>query len=89
MSRYLRLRGVARSSAYRWRGELESLVEGGGRELRRLRRKRAELAARLAEAPVGPEDAGELHATVAGALEAMRHTPQGRPSRTSRCSPRG
>ena len=60
MSRYLRRRGVARSSAYRWQGELERLLEGGGRELRRLRRERDELAARLAEASVGGQCAGEL-----------------------------
>ena len=60
VSRYLRRRGVPRSSAYRWKGELEWLVEGAGRELRRLRRERDELAARLAEVSHVGEGAGEL-----------------------------
>ena len=60
MSRYLRARGVARSSAYRWKGELESLLEGGGRALGRLRRERDELAATLAQLSGAPGGAGEL-----------------------------
>ena len=60
MSRYLRRTGVARSSAYRWKGELERLVKDGGREVRRLRRERDELAARLARRSHAPEGEGGL-----------------------------
>jgi len=60
VSRYLRGRGVARSSAYRWKGELESLLAGGGRELRLVRRERDRLAATLAQLSHGHEGGGEL-----------------------------
>jgi hypothetical protein len=60
VSRYLRRKGVARSSAYRWKGELEWLLEGGGREVRRLRRERDELAASLTQPSGAPEGEGEL-----------------------------
>ena len=60
VSRYLRGRGVARSSAYRWKGELESLLSGGVHELRRLRRQRDDLAAKLAGSSQAPDGGGAL-----------------------------
>jgi len=60
VSRYLRARRVPRSSAYRWKRELESLLEGGGRAVRRLRRERDQLAATLAQVSQAPEGDGEL-----------------------------
>ncbi|MFQ5831036.1 MAG: hypothetical protein ACE5JD_18090 [Candidatus Methylomirabilia bacterium] len=60
VSRYLRGRRVPRSSAYRWKRELESLLEDGGREVRRLRRERDELAATLAQLSGAPEGDGQL-----------------------------
>ena len=53
----LDFRGVARSSAYRWEGQVRWLLEEGPEELRRLRRELARATAELAEqspAPAGP-----------------------------------
>jgi len=50
VSAYLRHVGVARSTAYRWDGELRWLMESGRAELRRLETERARLSAALAKA---------------------------------------